>query len=78
MTQQPLTVSDVKKIDSGHCPDCNHRGFVFGPRGGAAMNIECGGCAARFNVSQFIYSHHIVMAHRIPKQSDGGSDWSRQ
>jgi hypothetical protein len=70
--------SMVKCLNTGHCPDCNYHGFVVGPRGGASMNIECGNpeCRARFNVTQASISHHFVMAHRIPKQSEGGTDWS--
>jgi hypothetical protein len=73
-----LDETTVRLIDSGHCPDCRHRGFVMGPRGGSSTNIECGNleCRARFNVAQASVSHHVVMAHRIPKQSEGGSDWS--
>jgi hypothetical protein len=68
----------VKVLDSGHCPDCNHRGFIFGPRGGNSTNIECGNldCRARFNVGQVSKSHHVMFAHRIPKQSEGGADWT--
>jgi hypothetical protein len=38
------------------------RSFVFGPRGGASMNIECGHLdrRARFNVVQLPASHHIL------------------
>jgi transcription elongation factor Elf1 len=66
----------TRTIDQGTCPDCGHRGFILGPRGGSAVNIECGGCGARFNVTPGITSHHLVFAHRIPSKSDGGADWS--
>jgi hypothetical protein len=38
------------------------RSFVFGPRGGASMNIECGHLdhRARFNVLQLPASHYIL------------------
>jgi hypothetical protein len=38
------------------------RSFVFGPRGGASMNIECGHLdhRARFNVVELPASHHIL------------------
>jgi hypothetical protein len=64
-------------IDAGHCPDCNHRGFLLGPRAGVTLNIECGNrqCRARFNVTAGLESHHIIFAERIPKQSEGGPDW---
>lgn len=53
-------------LASGHCPDCHHRGFLLGPRGGAAMNIECGNkfCRSRFNVTTFGWDN-LVMAERI-------------
>jgi hypothetical protein len=78
--EQPEWLNDdqIEKIDKGHCPDCGHRGFIIGPRGGASVNIECGNtdCRARFNVAQRPMSHHIAGGHRIEKQSEGGSDWS--
>lgn len=69
----------LPRLNAGHCPDCNHRGFVLGPRGGSAINIECGNleCRSRFNVSAGLYSHRILLAQRIAKQSEGGSDWDR-
>lgn len=62
-------------ITRGHCPDCNHRGFVLGPRGGVAQNIECGNldCRARFNVC--VYAGQAVFAQRIPREREGGSRW---
>jgi len=73
-----LPNSDVARLDEGFCIDCGHRGFILGPRGGAGMNIECGSlsCRARYNVAQFPFSHHIVMAQRLPRQSEGGADWT--
>jgi hypothetical protein len=67
-------------IDTGHCPDCDHRGFVLGPRGGASINIECGNvkCLARFNVCTAATPQRIsvVMAQRLPRRRDGGaSNW---
>lgn len=66
---------EVRRIADGYCPDCGHRGFVLGPRGGAAMNIECGGCGSRFNVAQAPASHRVVMAQRIEREDEGGSSW---
>jgi hypothetical protein len=68
----------VAMIDAGLCPDCRYRGFVLGPRGGMSINIECGNvrCRARFNVASGFGSHHILMAQRLSKQSEGGADWS--
>jgi hypothetical protein len=62
-------------INSGHCPDCNYRGFILGPRGGAGINIECGNtnCRARFNVTP--YGGKVVMAERIEREIEGGSVW---
>lgn len=62
-------------IDSGHCPDCGHRGFVFGPMGGASTNIECGNvnCLARFNVARGPLSSYVLFAERIAKRSEGGA-----
>lgn len=73
-----LDAMQVAKMNEGHCPDCNHRGFVLGPRGGNGQNIECGGCGNRFNVASATMSHHILMGHRIPRQDEGGSNWGRQ
>lgn len=62
-------------LTTGHCPDCTYRGFVLGPRGGAAINIECGNlqCRARFNVT--VWSGSIVMAQRLPRETEGGTVW---
>jgi hypothetical protein len=71
-----LNDKDRANLTHGHCPDCGYRGFVLGPRGGASINIECGNldCRARFDVTTAM-THHVVFAQRIPKQSEGGSDW---
>ncbi len=68
-----LTAAEMVTINKGHCPDCNHRGFVLGPRGGASINIECGGCANRFNVA--LWRGRTVMGQRIPREDQGGSNW---
>lgn len=72
-----LSQFDKGRINAGHCPDCDHRGFVFGPRGGAAQNVECGNlkCRARFNITMMPMSRGIAFAQRIPKESDGGQTW---
>lgn len=67
----------VHRMGDGYCPDCGHRRFVLGPCGGAATNVECGGCGSRFNVMQLSNSHRIVMAHRIPRQDQGGTNWRK-
>jgi len=58
-------------ITKGNCPDCQHRGFVLGPRGGVATNIECAnlGCRARFNVVTF--AGEVVHGERIGNGKDG-------
>jgi hypothetical protein len=68
----------LARIDAGYCPDCGHKGFVLGPRGGSARNIECGNgsCRARFLVGEMSFTHHILCGQRIPKQREGGGDWS--
>jgi len=60
-------------LECGHCPDCGYRGFVIGPQGGMAINIECGGCRNRFNVSYF--GGQVVMAHRLESRAEGGPEW---
>jgi hypothetical protein len=64
-------------ITRGHCPDCDYRGFVLGPRGGAAINIECGNpqCRARFNVTT--YCGVVIFCERIAREADGGSRWGQ-
>lgn len=62
-----LSRAELEVMTKGHCPDCNHRGFVLGPRGGASINIECGGCGNRFNVAAGIVTHDLVMGQRIPR-----------
>jgi len=71
----PLTDPEIDMINAGHCPDCKHRGFVLGPRGGAAINVECGGCANRFNIACTSFSHTIVYGHRLPSLNQGGASW---
>jgi hypothetical protein len=62
---------DGVAITRGNCPVCGYRGFVLGPRGGLAQNIECGNlkCRARFNVT--MYAGTCLFSQRI----DGGSHW---
>jgi len=66
-------------IGAGFCPDCGYRGFVLGPRGGAAINIECGNveCRARFNITSHPHNHaFIVFCDRLPKEGEGGATWN--
>lgn len=61
-------------INRGNCPDCGSRGFVLGPRGGAAINVECAStaCRSRFNVTTF--GPQVVLAQRI----DNGGPWGSE
>jgi Zn ribbon nucleic-acid-binding protein len=59
----------------GRCPACNGDDFIAGPRGGAAQNIECRACAARFNVTWF--RGGLIFAQRIPSEAEGGSTWPK-
>lgn len=73
-----LSENHLDLIRQGYCPDCNHRGFVMGPRAmGTNTNIECGNlaCRARFNVACTNFSHHLLMGHRIDREQDGGANW---
>jgi hypothetical protein len=82
-----VPVENVFPADES-CPDCG--GFVWrpGPRGGAAQNIECVGCGARFNITRWDRNYDraaglpdrpgpmpIVWAQRIPSEKDGGGAW---
>jgi hypothetical protein len=75
MVQSLINEAEATAIERGHCPDCDHRGFVLGPKGGAAQNIECGNlqCRARFNVTYAWPG--VVFCERIPRESEGGSQW---
>lgn len=75
LSETALTDEQAAAIAAGNCPDCSYRGFVLGPRGGAAISIECGGldCRARFNVVRL--PDGSMWGERIEKQSEGGSDW---
>lgn len=71
-----ISDEDKAKIAMGHCPDCDYRGFVLGPRGGVAINIECGNlkCRARYNVTS--YAGTILFAERTDKEDEGGPRWT--
>jgi hypothetical protein len=76
---EPLSDAQKKSIDDGYCPDCGHRGFVLGPKGGAMLNIECGElvCRARFNVLIDYMGGPRMISERIPREIDGGTDWGK-
>lgn len=61
---------DEHFLTTGHCPVCQRRGFVFGPRGGAAVNIECANvkCRQRYNVT-LDERQRVVLSQRIPRTS---------
>jgi hypothetical protein len=70
-----LDDAECEAMTRGHCPACNGRGFILGPQGGAATNLECANleCRARFNVVNL--SGQIIMAQTIPRESEGGIAW---
>jgi len=76
MPFEMLSDAALRLIAGDWCPDCHQRGFIRGPRGGMAVNIECrnAACKARFNVADV--HNQPLWAHRIEKQSEGGADWS--
>lgn len=65
----------IEAIESGHCPDCDHRGFVIGPQGGMALNVECGNtdCRHRFNITRWMGITAFV--ERLPSVAEGGVIW---
>lgn len=65
---------EFRALADGLCPDCGSPDFTYGPRGGAAQNIECKGCRARFNITRM--AQGLAFAQRIPTQADGGPDWA--
>jgi len=75
-------VADEKiLIGAGFCPDCGYRGFVLGPRGGVAINIECGNvdCRARFNIVSAPFNHtELLFCDRIPREGEGGTVWDEE
>lgn len=64
-----MTEKEHTMLAAGRCPVCGYRGFLLGPRGGAAINIECGSvdCSARFNVTPMGWGQ-IAFAERIYEQ----------
>jgi hypothetical protein len=55
-------------ITTGHCPACGYRGFVFGPRGGSSVNIECGNvkCRTRYNIATDMWQR-VIMVQEIDR-----------
>jgi hypothetical protein len=75
MMYEELSETDRKALTRGHCPICNGRGFVLGPKGGMSTNIECAnlGCRMRFNVVN--YGGEILFAQHIQSEAEGGPKW---
>lgn len=73
-----LELTDDAKVQlgKGHCPACGYRGFILGPRGGVAINIECGNldCRARYNVVP--YGGVMLYAETIDREAEGGANWN--
>lgn len=69
-----LPETDLHVLSRGCCPVCFHRGFVIGPQGAKATNVECANlaCRARFNVVWF--SGKAMMGHAIPSDSPWPSE----
>ena len=65
----------LNMLSSGHCPICARRGFVLGPQGGSAINIECANldCRRRFNVT--LFAGQVMMAQQIERRGEGGPIW---
>lgn len=47
---EDLTQEQLSIIATGKCPDCGGR-LLYGPRGGAAINVKCDSCGNKFNVA---------------------------
>ena len=58
---QPAEVL-IAHLRMDRCPDCQKYGLQGGPRGGAAQNLKCLSCGARFNVAP---PRYICFAERI-------------
>jgi len=52
----------IAHLRMDRCPDCQRVGLQGGPRGGAAQNLKCLSCGARFNVAP---PRYICFAERI-------------
>jgi hypothetical protein len=66
---------DLDSLACGVCPDCRSARWYLGPRGGAARNIECAGCASRFNVTLLVHEGVLVFHERIPRGGRAGPYW---
>jgi hypothetical protein len=70
-----LNEAAMEMITRGSCPICARRGFVLGPMGASAINIECANldCRRRFNVA--LFAGEVMMAQQIEKRGEGGPVW---
>ena len=71
-----LLEMDDKKVKDlfmkySRCPDCGSERFHEGPSGGAATNVECGGCGHWFNMGLplFIQRIHVPFAQTGQQQA---------
>jgi hypothetical protein len=47
------------------CPDCGSERFHEGPSGGAATNVECGGCGHWYNMGLPMFIQRIHLPGRV-------------
>jgi hypothetical protein len=59
----PDTLLMRMRLEGGLCPDCFGRQFWRGPQGGVAVNVQCDGCGAAFNVC--VYGGQLIHCDRI-------------
>jgi rRNA maturation protein Nop10 len=52
----------IQSLRMDRCPDCQGYTLQPGPRGGAAQNLICTSCGARWNVAP---PRYIMFAQRI-------------
>ena len=52
----------IHHLRMDRCPACQRYGLRPGPRGGAAQNLICDGCGAKWNVAP---PRYIVFAERV-------------
>ncbi|MEY9428152.1 hypothetical protein ABH975_003467 [Bradyrhizobium ottawaense] len=52
----------IHHLRMDRCPDCRQHSLRPGPRGGAAQNLTCDACGARWNVAP---PRYITFAQRI-------------
>jgi hypothetical protein len=70
-----LSEEACDKLSRGYCVVCSYRGFVLGPMGGAALNIECGNVECRQRYNAATWSGRVIGAHLIEREDQGGIPW---